>query len=269
MRSTKVQADDGTVLHVGVTGRGPDVVVLSGGPGCIHYLENDMLAPRGMRAWYPEPRGVGRSQGGPHDLAQAVADIEAVRRAQGIRDWGVLGHSWGSDLAVRYALDHPDRVRSVVGVAGHGLHKDRTWSQAYESARHREADLEIAWEPIVHTALSASFVEWIHESDLLRRLADTNVAMSFVAPQHDIRPSWPLRQLAALIPNGRFEEVPGVDHNLWSHTIRRCGSTSSPDCAHNRIPRTLERTGRAAHRKVGPHRHPPAAAAIDWQHCSL
>ncbi|MGF6886383.1 pimeloyl-ACP methyl ester carboxylesterase [Nocardia sp. GAS34] len=93
MRSLTVTADDGVPLHVGVTGRGPDVVVLSGGPGCVHYLEHDRLAPRGMRAWYPEPRGVGRSGGGPHDLDRAVADLEAVRRAAGAEAWAVLGHS--------------------------------------------------------------------------------------------------------------------------------------------------------------------------------
>jgi proline iminopeptidase len=59
-------------------------------------------------------------------------------------------------------------------------------------------------------------VRWIREPDLLRRLADSDVAMTFFAPQHDIRPSWPLRQLAALVRHGRFEELPGVDHNLWS-----------------------------------------------------
>jgi pimeloyl-ACP methyl ester carboxylesterase len=51
----------------------------------------------------------------PVYLGQAVADIEAVRRANGIDRWIVLGHSWGSDLAVRYALEHPARVESVVG----------------------------------------------------------------------------------------------------------------------------------------------------------
>jgi len=155
-------------------------------------------------------------RGRSHDLGQAVADIEAVRRAASIDSWVVLGHSWGSDLAVRYALDHPDPVRSVVGVAGHGLHKNRTWSQAYESSRHLEADIEIDWEPGVHAALSASFVQWIHEPDLLRQLADTTVAMTFITPQHDIRPSWPLRQLAALVPHGKFEELPRVAHNLWA-----------------------------------------------------
>ncbi|WP_254205753.1 alpha/beta fold hydrolase [Nocardia alni] len=204
------------MLHVGATGRGPDVVVLSGGPGCVHYLEHDELAPRGMRAWFPEPRGVGRSEGGPHDLGQAIADLEAVRRAAGADSWTVLGHSWGSDLAVRYALDHPDRVRSVIGIAGHGLHKDRTWSRIYESARHLEADLGIPWETDVHAALNESFIAWIHEPDLLRRLADTTVPMRFIAAQHDIRPAWPLRQLAALVPQGTFEELPAVAHNLWA-----------------------------------------------------
>ncbi len=236
MRSMTAPADDGISLHVGVTGRGPEVVVLSGGPGSVHYLEDDRLAPRGMRAWYPEPRGVGRSEGGPHDLARAVSDIEAVRRAAGIDRWVVLGHSWGSDLAVRYALDHPGRVGSVVGVAGHGLHKDRTWSQAYRSARHLEADIEVGWAPDVHAALSASFVQWIHEPDLLRRLADSDVVMTFVALQYDIRPSWPLRQLAALVPRGRFEELPGVAHNLWAThprvwadlATRLCATPSTP-----------------------------------------
>jgi proline iminopeptidase len=216
MRSVRVRADDQTDLHVGVTGSGPDVVVLSGGPGCVHYLEHDDIAPRDMRAWYPEPRGVGRSAGGPHTLEEAVADLEAVRRHADVDSWVVLGHSWGSDLAVRYALDHPSHVRSVVGVAGHGLHKDRTWSEIYESLKHTEPKIDIEWDRPVHYALSASFVEWIHEPDLLRRLADCRVPMSIVAAELDVRPSWPLRQLAALVQRGVFVEIPGVPHDLWS-----------------------------------------------------
>ena len=54
-----------------------------------------------------------------------------VRRAIGVEQWIVLGHSWGSDLAVRYALDHPDHVRGVVGIAGHGLHRDQAVSYTH------------------------------------------------------------------------------------------------------------------------------------------
>ncbi|BBX38214.1 hydrolase [Mycolicibacterium mageritense DSM 44476 = CIP 104973] len=228
MQALTVRAEGSVDLHVGLTGEGPDVVVLSGGPGCVNYLESDALAPRGARAWFPEPRGVGRSGGGPHDLAQAVADLETIRNAMGVESWIVVGHSFGSDLAIRYALDHPERVRAVVGVAGHGLHKDRTWSAIYTAARHTEDEFQIHWEPAVHESLNASFVDWIHEPELFRRLADTDVPMTFLAPEQDIRPDWPLRQLAALVPRGQFRELAGVAHNFWStHPAEWCQVISS------------------------------------------
>lgn len=72
-------------LHVGVTGHGPDVVVLTGGPGCVQYLERDEISPLGHRAWYPEPRGVGRSGGGPHTMEEAIHDLESIRTGGGRR----------------------------------------------------------------------------------------------------------------------------------------------------------------------------------------
>jgi proline iminopeptidase len=216
MESRVVTAADGVHLHVDTCGTGPDVVVLSGGPGLVNYLADERMAPDGLRAWFPDPRGVGRSGGGPHAMAQAVADLEAIRESLGIAAWSVLGHSWGSDLAVRYAVDHPGSVTQVVGVAGHGLHKDRTWSAAYELGRASETDLDLDWSEDVWQALNESFVDWIHEPELFRRLADSEVPMLFVAAGDDIRPSWPLQQLAALVPAGRFETLPGVPHDLWT-----------------------------------------------------
>jgi proline iminopeptidase len=207
---------DGVELHVGVTGSGPDVLVLTGGPGCVHYLERDEIAVPGHRCWYPEPRGVGRSAGGPHDMARAVADLEAVRRSAGVASWLVLGHSWGSDLAVRYALDHPDVVSGVVGVAGKGPQRDRTWSAAYEAGKANEPEVPVDIAMDVWAALSASFTEWIHQPDLWRRLADCRVPMHFIAAGDDVRPSWPLQQLAALVPEGQFTVVPAVPHDFWS-----------------------------------------------------
>ena len=210
-----MEADDGTRLHVGVCGSGADVLILSGGPGCVHYLEHDHLVPPGMRAFFPEPRGVGRSAGGAHDMARAVADLESVRMASGVERWTVLGHSWGGDLAVRYALDSPSTVARVVAIAGHGLHKDRTWSEEYERGKAQEPQPEIPWSPHVWQALSESFVEWIHRPHLFRDLADTPIPMHIIAAGDDIRPSWPLQQLAALVPHGTFENIPGVPHDFW------------------------------------------------------
>jgi len=202
-------------LHVGVTGHGPDVVVLTGGPGCVQYLERDDISPLGHRAWYPEPRGVGRSSGGPHSMAQAINDLESIRTAVGVATWIVVGHSWGCDLAVRYAVDHPASVEAVVGVAGRGPQRDRTWSEAYEAGKAEEPAVAIDWVPEVHAALGESFTEWIHRPDLWRRLATCDVPMHFIAAGADIRPSWSLAQLAELVPGGRFSTVPGVPHDFW------------------------------------------------------
>jgi proline iminopeptidase len=223
---------DGVALHVGTTGQGPDVVVLTGGPGCVQYLERDDLSPAGLRAWYPEPRGVGRSGGGPHTMERAIADLEGIREAVGVTVWVVLGHSWGCDLAVRYAVEHPDSVTAVVGIAGRGPQRDRTWSEAYEAGTPYEPVVDIDWVPEVHASLSASFTEWTHRADLWRGISDCQVPMHFIAAGDDVRPSWPLAQLAALVPHGRFSTVPDVPHDFWSTHPDVWARTVSDACTH-------------------------------------
>jgi len=54
MESRRIQVRDAT-LHVAVTGHGPDIVVLTGGPGCVQYLEREEISPPGHRAFtHPE-----------------------------------------------------------------------------------------------------------------------------------------------------------------------------------------------------------------------
>ena len=148
-------------------------------------------------------------------MEQALADLEGIRQVLGLASWIVVGHSWGCDLAVRYAVEHPAVVRSLIGIAGRGPQRDRTWSEAYESGKATDPVVEIDWAADVHASLGDSFTEWIHRPDLWRGLADCKVPMHFVAAGDDIRPSWPLRQLAALVPNASFATVPGVPHDFW------------------------------------------------------
>lgn len=46
-----------------------------------------------------------------------IEDIEAVREHLGVERWIVTGVSWGSTLALAYALKHPDRVLGIALVA--------------------------------------------------------------------------------------------------------------------------------------------------------
>ena len=43
-----------------------------------------------------------------------VADLEAVRATLGVETWQVFGGSWGSTLALAYAVRHPDRASELV-----------------------------------------------------------------------------------------------------------------------------------------------------------
>ena len=116
---------------------------------------------------------------------------------------------------MRYAVEHPEAVAAVVGIAGKGPQRDRTWSEAYEAGKAAEPFVDIDWVPEVHAALSDSFTDWIHRPDLWRGLAACGVPMHFIAAGGDIRPSWPLAQLAALVRRGKFSTVPGVPHDFW------------------------------------------------------
>lgn len=117
----------GTVeLHCTRRGEGPPVLLLSGGPGFANYL-----APvaEGLAASHEcillDQRGTGRSQAAGADaktltLANAIADLEAVREQLHFEHWTLLGHSWGGMLAMAYACEHPERVQSMVLVGTGG-----------------------------------------------------------------------------------------------------------------------------------------------------
>jgi len=69
-----------------------------------------------------DQRGCGRSTAdrGPFTIEQAVDDMDQVRAAFGFDRWALAGHSWGAELALRYAALHPDRTTAVAYIAGVG-----------------------------------------------------------------------------------------------------------------------------------------------------
>lgn len=206
---------NGASLHLSECGDGPPLLFLSGGPGCPNYLTPVTELLPGFRCLLPDPRGTGQSTGGTHDLAQAVADLEAVREVLELETWAVLGHSWGADLGLAYTLAHPNRVSRLVSWAGTGSQNDRDWHAIYEADKDTEPRSEVAWNPEVHRALLDGWRRFIKTPDLLTRLSRLEVPVTFLHMGADIRPGWPAAQLAALLPRGRWQEVPGAPHNAW------------------------------------------------------
>jgi proline iminopeptidase len=141
---TTVRLRDGAELWTAVSGTGPPLVCLHGGPGLWDYLAAlAALIDDTFTVVRFDQRGCGRSTGsGPFTIAQAVDDLDQLRAALGFDRWGVAGHSWGAELALRYAARHPDRTTAVAYVAGVGAGNGFKAAYEAELARRLGPDRE-------------------------------------------------------------------------------------------------------------------------------
>lgn len=110
----------GAELYAREIGQGPAIIVLHGGPDFDHsYLlpELDRLSDS-YRLIYYDQRGRGRSAAHvqPTDvtLASDLADLDSVRQHFQLESVVLLGHSWGTVLALEYAIRYPHRVSRLI-----------------------------------------------------------------------------------------------------------------------------------------------------------
>jgi len=111
---------DSTSLYVRVIGKGKPVIVLHGGPDFDHsYLLPDLDKLKdAFRLIYYDQRGRGKSAENvrPEDvtLRSDLDDLDRVRQHFRLNSAVLLGHSWGTVLALEYALRHPARVSHLI-----------------------------------------------------------------------------------------------------------------------------------------------------------
>ena len=98
---------------------GQPVLFLHGGPGAgCDAKHRQFFDPDHYRIILFDQRGCGRSK--PHAELEEnttwdlVHDIELIRKHLGIRSWIVFGGSWGSTLALCYAIKHAARIRGLI-----------------------------------------------------------------------------------------------------------------------------------------------------------
>jgi proline iminopeptidase len=117
-------------LFVDVVGNGPPVALMHGGPGADHWTLSPLrtLADKFTLVFY-DHRCNGRSQGAPISSMtweNLTADADALREQLGYERWAVLGHSFGGQVALEYAIRYPQSVSSLVLV---DTAADGRWSQ--------------------------------------------------------------------------------------------------------------------------------------------
>ena len=98
---------------------GPAIVVFHGGPGGSskfrHAQRFDLTKYRVITF---DQRGCGLSTPpgklDKNDTQSLIADAERIRVELGIEKWFVSGSSWGSTMAILYALSHLSVVRGLL-----------------------------------------------------------------------------------------------------------------------------------------------------------
>ena len=167
-----------------------------------------------------EARGCGRSDwDGNYDVETLINDVEMIRQAYGVERWIVGGHSAGPDFALAYAMKFPERTLGVIAIAGGRFVNDRDWSQVYQQklALHEEENggLVFTADKSVNLECNKSWKQYIKQPSVFRDLSKLSMPCVFIGSERDIRPNWPTRQIAMLIPQAIYVEIPGANHYAW------------------------------------------------------
>ncbi len=117
----RLQVSDLHNIYVEESGNpnGRPVIFLHGGPGGgIESIYRQYFNPEKWRIIMFDQRGCGQSI--PHaELREnttwdLINDIEHIRKELNVSNWAVFGGSWGSTLALSYAITHPDKCSELI-----------------------------------------------------------------------------------------------------------------------------------------------------------
>ncbi len=187
-------ADIGALrIHYHEQGQGPPVVFLHGsGPGASgfsNFRRNyPVIADRGLRVIVPDTPGYGYSSK-PTDVDYTLDYLAGclVRflDALGIGACALVGNSHGGALAIRLALDHPDRVQRLVLMAPGGL----SGREAYMQMEGIQAMMQAVLQPggITRDALRHVLSLQLHDPALLADdIVDERLAVARTQPRRAI-----------------------------------------------------------------------------------
>jgi len=235
----------------------PPLVCINGGMIYGHEMLWPALAPLAQRRQIIlfDQRGRGRSPA-PADPAAATihddaADVGALRRALGIRQWDVLGHSWGGGIAMLAGALDPAGTRRLVTVDAVG--PTSNWmpalrenvlarlagAQREQVASVSEADLT-APDPELHSRYaSAVYPAWFAHSELAAHFAPPRAssitgaaALARLRSGYDWRPRLGALRVPTLVIHGGDDALPPAVSADLSYTLQTAPPLVLPACGH-------------------------------------
>ena len=201
-------------------GTGTPVILINGGPGCSDYLwgVSELIEDQCQVVRF-EPRGCGRSDwDGNYDMDTMIADLDFVRASYGFERCILIGHSFGPDVGLAYTIKHREHVMALIGISGGRIVNDRDWSETYERNKKERDEVnpvaKFHADPQVNPVGNKSRKAYIKRAELLKDIAALDVPAMFIAGAEDIRPNWPIQQLAGLM-GAKYVEIEAAAHCIW------------------------------------------------------
>ncbi|MEZ5056743.1 MAG: alpha/beta fold hydrolase [Saprospiraceae bacterium] len=110
-------------------GDGEPLLIINGGPGMNSEGFSSMaeqIAALGFQTFLYDQRGTGKStleslDSNSVNMDLMVEDIEALRKHLKIKDWHILGHSFGGMLAAYYTTKYPEKVKGLIFSSSGGI----------------------------------------------------------------------------------------------------------------------------------------------------
>ncbi|MGD1877376.1 MAG: alpha/beta fold hydrolase [Kiloniellaceae bacterium] len=160
-----------------VAGSGPGVVLVHGTGGSAETSWPEMI-DRLTSRWTVvrvDFAGSGDSVdgGGPLDLAALAAQVVAAAQDAGVGRFHLLGFSLGAVIAVKIAADHPDKLLSVVPLAGMLSSADPRLQMQLRLWRHLiDSDREAMTRLGMLTCFSPDYIARFDAGTLEQAMAD-------------------------------------------------------------------------------------------------
>jgi len=119
---------NGLEIHYRIYGEGDPILIIGGGPGdhSDRYVSLCGLLSKNYKCILVDQRGTGKSSPEVYDsttisIDLTIKDFEAIRQNLGVKNWNVLGFSFGGYLATLYAHYNPTSISKLVLLNSAGL----------------------------------------------------------------------------------------------------------------------------------------------------
>lgn len=215
MAGTAVNYGHRTVLHK--SGQRPPLLLLHGnGEDGTYFAHQIEEFSRDFTVYAIDTRGHGKSPRGaaPFTISQFADDLLAFMDQQGLPQADILGFSDGGNIALTFALRHPDRVRRLI-LNGANLDPKgvKPLVQLPIVLGYHLASLSKSPKARAHAELLGLMVNEPHiDPSELKKLA---MPVLVIAGTKDMIQERHTRLIAASIPGARLALIPG-DHFIAS-----------------------------------------------------